>query len=329
MNLQLTLAWRYLNGRKLRTFLTTLAVIFGVLIIFGMNIILPTMLASFQANMMAATGTVDATITHQTGGGFSPDVANGLGDIDGVRAVALSLNRTVNLPADFVDGDPAIPDRISVVSLIGIDPESAQFLRVYLVQGSGRFLDPTDTTATVISQSLADAYRVQLGNTIALPSVSGVMDLTVVGILPTRTTPGNEEVLVTLPQAQEMTGQADQINTIDIALETMDEAERAAILAKIEEAVGENYTIGSLEPGSEMFASLKMGQIAMNMFGVLALFMGGFIIFNTFRTVVAERRRDIGMLRAIGARRHTITAVILIEGLLQGVIGSGIGLVLG
>ncbi len=329
MNLQLTLAWRYLNGRKLRTFLTTLAVIFGVLIIFGMNIILPTMLASFQANMMAATGTVDATITHQTGGGFSPDVADGLGGIDGVRAVALSLNRTVNLPADFVDGDPAIPDRISVVSLIGIDPESAQSLRVYLVQGSGRFLDPTDTTATVISQSLADAYRVQLGNTIALPSVSGVMDLTVVGILPTRTTPGNEEVLVTLPQAQVMIGQADQINTIDIALETMDEAERAAILAKIEEAVGENYTIGSLEPGSEMFASLKMGQIAMNMFGVLALFMGGFIIFNTFRTVVAERRRDIGMLRAIGARRHTITAVILIEGLLQGVIGSGIGLVLG
>jgi putative ABC transport system permease protein len=329
MNLQLTLAFRYLSGRKLRTFLTTLAVVFGVLIIFGMNIILPTMLASFQANMMAATGTVDATITQQTGGGFSPQVADGLGDIDGVRAMAVSLNRTINLPANFVDGDPAVPDRISVVSLIGIDPESAQALRVYLVQGSGRFLEPTDTAATVISQSLADAYRVSLGDTIALPSVDGLVELTVVGILPTRTTPGNEEVLVTLPQAQTMTGQMGQINTIDIALNVMDETERAAILAEIEAAVGGNYTIGSLQPGSEMFASLKMGQMAMNMFGVLALFMGGFIIFNTFRTVVAERRRDIGMLRAIGAKRHTITAVILIEGLLQGVIGSGIGLVLG
>ncbi len=329
MNLQLTLAWRYLNGRKLRTFLTTLAVIFGVMIIFGMNIILPTMLAAFQANMMAATGTVDATITHQTGGAFSPEVADGLGSISGVRAVALSLNRTVNLPADFVDGDPAVPDRISAISLIGIDPESAQALRVYLVQGSGRFLEPADTAATVISQSLADAYGVGLGDTITLPSVSGIVDLTVVGILPTRTTPGNEEVLVTLSQAQSMTGQADQINTIDIVLDTMDEAERAAILSEIEAAVGGNYTIGSLPPGSEMFASLKMGQMALNMFGVLALFMGGFIIFNTFRTVVAERRRDIGMLRAIGAKRHTITAVILIEGLLQGVIGSGIGLALG
>ncbi len=78
-----------------------------------------------------------------------------------------------------------------------------------------------------------------------------------------------------------------------------------------------------------MFASIKLGQQAFNMFGVLALFMGGFIIFNTFRTVVTERRRDIGMLRALGARRSTITGMILAEGLLQGLIGSGIGLLLG
>lgn len=329
MNLQLTLAWRYLNGRRLRTFLTTLAVVFGVLIIFGMNIVLPTMLASFQANMMAAAGVVDASITHRSGGGFPPQAADGLDDIEGVRAVAVSLNRTVNLPADFVDGDPALPDRISVVSLIGIEPESARGLRVYLVQEGGRFLESEDTTAAVISQSLADAYRVGLGDTIALPSVSGIVELTVVGILPPRTAPGNEEVLVTLPQVQVMTGQEGQITTIDVALHPADEAERAAILARIEAAVGEDYTIGSLPPGSEMFASIQMGQIAMNMFGVLALFMGGFIIFNTFRTVVAERRRDIGMLRAIGANRRTITAVILIEGLIQGVIGSGLGLVFG
>ena len=41
MNLSFTLARRYLSGRKLRTFLTTLAVIFGVLVIFAMNSILP------------------------------------------------------------------------------------------------------------------------------------------------------------------------------------------------------------------------------------------------------------------------------------------------
>ncbi len=329
MNLQLTLAWRYLNGRKLRTSLTTLAVVFGVLVIFGMNIILPTMLAAFQANMMAAAGAVDATITNQAGGAFSPDVANGLSDIAGVRAVAVSLNRTINLPANFVDHRPDVADRVTAVSLLGIDTATARSLRTYLVQDGGRFLEAGDTNATVISQSLADAYLVSLGGTISLPSVNGVVDLTVVGILPTRTEPGNEEVLVTLPQAQAMTGQTGLVNTIEVDLNTSDETQRAAILSEIEKTLGPDYTIGSLQAGSEMFAGLKMGQLAFNMFGVLALFMGGFIIFNTFRTIVAERRRDIGMLRAIGANRRTITTVILIEGLLQGLLGSGIGLLLG
>ena len=65
------------------------------------------------------------------------------------------------------------------------------------------------------------------------------------------------------------------------------------------------------------------------MIGVLTLFMGGFIIFNTFRTIVAERRHDIGMLRAIGASRRTIVGLILTEGLVQGVVGTAIGMALG
>ena len=86
MNLQLTLAWRYLSGRKLRTFLTTLAVVFGVMLIFGMNIILPTMLEAFQANIMAAGGLVDVTVTHKSGSGFPMNVAHKLDGIAGIRA---------------------------------------------------------------------------------------------------------------------------------------------------------------------------------------------------------------------------------------------------
>ena len=329
MNLQLTLAWRYLNGRKLRTALTTLAVVFGVLVIFGMNIILPTMLAAFQSNVMAASGVVDVTVTNVAGSAFSPDVTNSLQGVDGIRAIAPSLNRTINLPADFVDDNPSHPDRVTAVNLVGIDPASAQALRVYTIQDGGRFLQAGDTNATIISQSLADTYGVDLGGTISLPSVNGIASLTVVGILPPRTIPGNEEVLVTLPQAQAMTGQPDQINTIEIALNTTDQAQRDAIVARIESSLGSDYQVGALQAGSELFAGIKLGQTAFNMFGVLALFMGGFIIFNTYRTVVAERRRDIGMLRAIGANRRTITAVILIEGLLQGLIGSAAGLLIG
>lgn len=63
LTLQLTLAARYLWGRKLRTFLTTLAIVFGAWLIFAMNILMPTMLKAFQVNMLAASGQVDVTIT--------------------------------------------------------------------------------------------------------------------------------------------------------------------------------------------------------------------------------------------------------------------------
>jgi len=76
-------------------------------------------------------------------------------------------------------------------------------------------------------------------------------------------------------------------------------------------------------------ASLKLGEVALNLFGVLALVMGSFIIFNTFRTVVAERRHDLGMLRALGASRRSVVSAILVESLLQGVLGTALGMLAG
>src|SRR5512140_3025633 len=122
MNLQFTLAARYLLGRKLRTTLTTLAIIFGVLLIFGMNTVLPTMLAALQANVQGAEGNVDFTITNVAGQPFPTDEVDRLRGLDGVRDVSASLNKTINLPADCVDKDPSRPDRLAAVNLIGVSP---------------------------------------------------------------------------------------------------------------------------------------------------------------------------------------------------------------
>jgi len=328
MNIQLTLAFRYLSGRKLRTFLTTLAVVFGVMIIFGMNILLPTMIQSFQANILAASGQVDMTITHKTGEAFSPSVAAAVAGIDGVRAVTGFLNRAVNLPADYFDRDPAKADRVATLSLAGLDPETAQTLHSYPV-AQGRFLLPDDRPAAVITTSLAEALGLKPGDDLPLPAAQGTVRLKIVGLLPARTLPGNEEVLVTLPEAQVVFDQPDQINTVEANFNTTDSAQRAAIESAIESALGENYHFGALPTGSELLANLRAGQAAVNLFGFMALFMGAFIIFNTFRTVVAERRRDLAMLRIVGASRRAVTGIILVECLLQGVIGTFIGIVLG
>ncbi len=329
MNLQFTLAARYLLGRKLRTALTTLAIIFGVVLIFGMNTVLPTMLASLQANVQGMEGNVDFTITNVSGQPFPVDVANRLRGLEGVRAVSASLNETINLPADFVDKDPSRPDALTALNLIGVVPEDARSVRAYPVV-AGRYLETSDSNAAVISQTLADAFSVGVGDTFSLPSSTGISELTVVGLLPGTLTSAPEEVLVNLPQAQAMTGETGKVNLISVNVEGFaGEARRLEIQKRMEAALGEHYQVGTLMAGDEFFATMELARVALSLFGALALFMGAFIIFNTFRTVVAERRRDIGLLRALGATRRTVTGIILAEGVLQGLIGSGIGLLLG
>ena len=328
MNFQLTLAARYLTGRKLRTLLTTLAVVFGVLVIFGMNIVLPTMIESLQVNTLAASGQVDVTITQIAGDSFSENLINKVSSIDGIRAISPSLNRTINLTENYFDQDAETPDRISALALVGINPYEAKSVRSYPLQ-FGRFLEEGDEKIAVISQSLAEAISVETGDFLTLPTLNGTESLEIVGILFPKTEPGNEEILVPLSQAQKMLDQEGKINAFDLSLTSIEEKERQKVINEIQTVLGENYEAGVLSSGEEVFGALEMGQVILSMFGVLALFMGAFIIFNTFRTIVVERRHDIGMLRALGASRKTISGVFLSEGLLQGIVGTGLGLVFG
>jgi putative ABC transport system permease protein len=93
--------------------------------------------------------------------------------------------------------------------------------------------------------------------------------------------------------------------------------------------LGSGYQIGGLSSNSSLLASLQVSTFAFNMFGIFALATGGFVILNSFRTMVAERRRDVGMLRAIGAKRSTIIGMFLVEAMFQGVLGTAIGIGLG
>ncbi len=323
LTFQITLASRYLWGRKLRTFLTTLAILLGTLVIFGMGILLPTMIQAFQANMLAASGQVDITITHESGEAFSEKTIQKIRGIENIRAISGSLSRTINIPEKYF-GDA----NITALTLTGIDARAAQSLHNYPVK-EGRFLRSADTTAAVISSSLAENLGLKIGDELDLPTTEGAISLQIVGLLPARALPGNEEVLITLFEAQKLLDLPNRINSIEINLNTTDPAQRDIIQKSIEGILGGDYSLGALSSGTEIFASLQIGQKAFSLFGFLAIFMGGFIIFNTFRTILAERRRDIGMLRTIGASRATIVGLILVEGLLQGAVGTMAGMSLG
>ena len=328
MNIQLTLARRYLAGRKLRTFLTTLAIVFGVLVIFGMNTLLPAFTNAFTANVLAAAGQVDATITLKTSDAFDDAVAERVAGVAGVRVVSGLLNRTMNLPADYLDNDPTLPDPAAALALMGINVEQATALHSYQVR-DGRFLDAGDSDSAVISRSLAELVGLGVGDTLTLPTPTGETSLTIVGLLPPMAQLGNEEVLVTLPQAQAMLDMPGLINTVEANFGAVDDDERAVIEGAILAELGDTFQLGGLSANSELLANMGVAQAIFSLLGVLALLMGGFIIFNTFRTVVAERRRDIGMLRALGAGRRTILGTFMTEGLIQGVVGTAVGLLAG
>jgi putative ABC transport system permease protein len=328
MAIQLTLAVRYLSGRRLRALLTTLAVVFGVLVIFSMNILVPTMLQAFQSTMLAASDLVDVTVRLKSGDAFAAGLVNQVRAVEGVQSAQALMARPVNLPANFYDRDPAAPDRVSVLTLVGLDPEAAQGVRPYAVR-EGRFLAAGDADAAVITASLAEPLGLSLGSTLSLPTAKGLARLTVVGIRSPRAMPGSEEVLVTLGEAQALLDSPGQATAIEANLASKDPAHRDAVSRAIQDLLGPQFTTEALSPEGNMYAALQAANVGFTAFGALALFMGAFIIFNTFRTIVAERRRDIGMLRAIGASRSTVIGVFVVEGLVQGVAGTILGMVLG
>ncbi|MEW5986167.1 MAG: hypothetical protein AB1791_06005, partial [Chloroflexota bacterium] len=99
MNMQLTLAARYMAGRRTRTFLTTLAIIFGVMLIFGLNSMVPAFIESIRQNMLAAAGTVDLAVTSVGNSAFDSRLLETLRSIEGISQASGSLRRNLLLPA--------------------------------------------------------------------------------------------------------------------------------------------------------------------------------------------------------------------------------------
>jgi len=325
MNIQFTLATRYLLGRKLRTFLTTLAVIFGVMIIFGLGGMLPIMKKVFRQNLMASVGKVDLSVTHVTGGTFSPAVLETVRGTAGIGEATGLLRQNILLPASL--GRLSGPlSSVNALTVSGVDPVTIQRVRSYSLL-AGRFLQEVDQDAMVIPESLAKRLSLAVGDTFTLPSSTGKAEFEIVGIVAARAVPGAAEVYVPLAAAEKLLNHPGQINTIEALFAPG--VDRAKVEAQLRERLDNGYKLGPVEFGSELLASLRIAELAYNLVGLMALAMGGFIIFNTFRTVLAERRRDLGMLRAVGASRRMVLGIILAESLVQGILGTAIGMVAG
>jgi len=324
MNLEARLAWRYLTSRKLRTFLTTLAIILGVMIMFGMESILEPMRQAFNRTTMAAANLVDLSISQVDGNPFSPAVLDTVQGIHGIAQATGALQRTVVLPIALGGSDSSL-NGVNTLTVTGMDPASAQAVRPFPLS-SGTFLTNGHDDEVVITDTIARKLNLSVGDSFTLPSSAGNASFKITGIL--TTAPGvTDEAIITLRAAQQLFNQPDQINVVE-ALFTAG-VNRASIEAAVQKTLGSNFQIGTLQTDGTILATLQLGQSVFIFFGILAMMMGGFIIYNTFRTLVTERRHDLGLLRALGASRRTVIGIFVIEGLIQGVIGTALGLIAG
>ena len=316
------LAWRYLRGRGARSLLTTLAVVFGVMLTFGLNGILPAMVEAFTHNLLSAAGKVDLTVTSAYNQPFRPDVVDKVLSVPQVASASPGVQRIAPLPRSA----DAPPDALAQMVVVGVDLATVGSVHDFPL-AAGRMLGPGDNSVVVLSSDLAEELALGLGDQLVLPAAGGTARFRVVGLLTTPTVPGQEQVYLTLPAAQQLFGLGTRITQVEAAFAPG--ADREAVERAVSAALGPDYRVGGLSTESTLLASLQVSTFAFNMFGIFALATAGFIIANSFRTVVAERRRDIGMLRAVGARRRTIMGMFLAESLFQGLIGTAVGILAG
>ncbi|MHB1417035.1 MAG: ABC transporter permease, partial [Chloroflexota bacterium] len=333
MSFYLRLALLYLERRRLRTFLTTLAVVFGVMITFGLNGLVPAMEVAFRQGMAASSLHMDLIVSNQTRGVFDATAVDKVAGVAGVANATGIISRSLSLPdSTTLKTDGGQP--VSKMAVYGLDPANGDWLfSIALAEArdlaAGRRLVPGDNQAIIISEGLSKGNDLGVGDTLTLPTAGGHLPFQIVGIMSGRAlVVGEEQVFVPLSGAQAIFNAPGQVNAVvgKFAPGVDPTPVREAVLTTL----GEGYRLGGAATGAEAWETMfQMGNLIFTMFGALALAMAGFIMFNSFRTLVAERKRDIGLLRAVGASRRTVMRLVLAESLLQGVVGTAVGLVAG
>ncbi len=265
---------------------------------------------------------MDLTVTSAFNQPFRADVVDRMLAVPQVASASPGVQRVAPLPRS-VD---APPDALAQLVVVGIDLATVGSVHDFPL-AAGRMLAAGDNAAVVLNSDLAGQLALGVGDQLVLPAAGGTARFRVIGLLSSVTVPGQEQVYLTLPAAQQLFGLGARITQVEAAFTPG--ADRAATEQAVATALGPDYQVGGLSSQSTLLASLQTATFAFNMFGLFALATAGFIIANSFRTVVAERRRDIGMLRAIGTRRRTVMGMFLVESLIQGLIGTALGLVAG
>ena len=231
-------------------------------------------------------------------------------DLDGVREAAADYG----FPVEVLHAGHAVSDADDEEQL-GHNWSSRVLGDDELVDGAG----PTGTDQVV----LPAAYGIEPGTRVTLSTPLGAPELTVVGTTSGTTTYVADEL------AQRWSTGSGAIG-IDVAEGT----DVDAVAADVRNIVGADADVLTGTDRSTLENSVdrsnrNVGAQLLSAMGVLASFVSVFVVATTFAFVVAQRRREIGLLRAIGATPRQVRRMLLGEALAVGFVASAAGAALG
>jgi putative ABC transport system permease protein len=332
-----TLTIKNLLAHKMRLVSTALAVLLGVAFMAGTLVFTDTLTATFDSVLSEANQGVDALVRApsdvelsygQSGERIDATHADLIRGVDGVADVATQINGYAQLVGP--DGRP-VGDQANAPAF-GMNWVDNADLNPYLLSEGHA---PASNDQIVIDKASAAATGYRPGDVATVLTPAAPADFTIAGVATfgTADSPaGATVVLFSDATAEALLAGPGQVD--GIAVTARDGISQAELTASISAALPDDLEVIT---GAEVIAEDQAAfdeafgpfKVFMLVFAFVAVFVGAFIINNTFSITVAQRSREMAMLRAVGASRRQVLRSVVIEATITGVVASGIGVTAG
>jgi putative ABC transport system permease protein len=327
------LAIRNLLASKLRLFLTSLAVVLGVGFVVGSFVLGDTINRAFDGVFETVNKGVAVqvqgkkTVSEADRQPIAASLLPKIRAVDGVQAAEGSVAGTAQIIGK--DGTPAGIQGPPALGFSWSDDAGLNPLRI--TAGT----PPRGPDEVVIDKVTTDAEKFMIGDRVRIITPSGSAEYRLVGIVAfgeQNNLAGATLTAFTTTTAQRVLDSAGrfQIVTVSgrpgVAASTLAARIQTTLPAGYEAITGEaaaKQSSDQLKSFVDIFRNFLLG------FAAIALFVGSFIIFNAFKITVAQRTRQLGLLRAVGASSGQVIGSVLLEALVIGLVASIIGIIFG
>ena len=229
-------------------------------------------------------------------------------------------------PRLFINGGGSLPTNFSLpISFIGSNDPQSLVSQYNATITSGNLISGTaDKNDALISKQMADKNNLQVGSTFTAYNAT----LTVAGIFTTDNQAAQGTVAVSLPALQRLSGQSGVVTNAEATVDSLDNLSSVTTAAK--SALGSSADVTSeQEQADNTVAPLNSVKKVATFSLIGAVVAGAVIILLVMVMIVRERKKEIGVVKAIGGSNLRIMGEFMVESLTLAVLGAVIGLIIG